>query len=290
MPVSNYFNNYSGVKTNEQRLMEDVVTESIKIMGHDVYYIPRDSYDSLDEIFGEYAKSKFTRAYVIEAYLANVEGYEGDGDFFSKFGLEIRDTSNFIFSRRSFQRYIPSTITKRPREGDLVYVPVLEKLFEVKFVEEELMFFSLGKRDPYIYELRCELFRFNNEDLDTGVEQIDLVERNNSYTINLALNQGSGNYHLGEVVYQGANLAYATARAEVQDWIPANTNIRLINIIGSFTTGTRLIGEDSNTRYNIVNTDTTGSFVEYDYYENKRQQTEADLFIDFSENNPFGTP
>lgn len=290
MATSNYFNNFSGVRTNEQRLMEDVVTESIKIMGHDVYYIPRDSYNSIDEIFGEYAQSKFTRAYTIEAYLANVEGYEGDGDFFSKFGLEIRDTSNFIFSRKSFQRYIPKAITPRPKEGDLIYVPVLEKLFEVKFVEEELMFFSLGKRDPYIYECRCELFRFSNEDIDTGVEVIDAVEKDNSYTINLQLNNGSGNYRIGESVYQGANLAYASAKAEVQDWIISNTNIRLYNIVGTFEPGTVLRGQDSNTSYNVVNTDISGSYVEYDYYENKRQQTEADSFIDFSENNPFGTP
>ena len=290
MATSVYFNNFSAATINEHRLMEDVVVESIKIMGHDVYYIPRDSYNSVDEIFGEYAQSKFTRAYQIESYLANVEGYEGDGDFFSKFGLEIRDTSNFVLSRRSFERFIPSTIASRPREGDLVFVPMLNKLFEIKFVEEDLMFFSLGKRTPYIYELRCELFRFSNEDLDTGVEEIDIIERNNSYTISLSLNNGSGNYNIGEQIYQGANLTYATATAEVQNWFPSNTTIRLINIKGEFSTSANIVGVDSTTQYNVVSKDTAGSFTEFDYYDNKSSQTEGNNFIDLTETNPFGSP
>ena len=110
MATSVYFNNFSGSTINEQRLLEDVVGESIKIMGHDVKYMPREAYDSADDILGESPNAKFSRAYTVEMYLANVEGYEGDGDFFSKFGLEIRDTSNFVVGRRAFEKYIPSTI------------------------------------------------------------------------------------------------------------------------------------------------------------------------------------
>ena len=106
MAVNRYFNNFPSQNrlNNEHRLMEDVIVESIQIMGHDVYYIPRDSYDDGDQIFGEYSKSRFTKAYSMESYIANVEGFEGDGDFFSKFGLEIRDTSNFVVSRRAFTK------------------------------------------------------------------------------------------------------------------------------------------------------------------------------------------
>ena len=134
MATNRYFNHFPGQNRlgNEHHLMEDVIVESIEIMGHGVYYIPRESFDQGDMIFGEYSKSFFKKAYMIEAYLANVEGFEGDGDFFSKFGLEIRDTSNFVISRRSFKRIIPSTLRTRPREGDLVYIPVLHKMFEVK--------------------------------------------------------------------------------------------------------------------------------------------------------------
>ena len=143
MATSVHFNNFSPAYTNEQRLMEDNIVESIKIMGHDCWYVPREGFNEVDSLFGENPQSKFERAFNVEMYLANVEGYEGDGDFFSKFGVEIRDTSNFIVSRKSFERYIPSNIAVRPREGDLIFVPTLQKLFEIKFIEEELMFFSL---------------------------------------------------------------------------------------------------------------------------------------------------
>ena len=126
MPVNGYFNNFPAQNRlgNEHSLMEDVIVESIQIMGHNCYYIPRESLDDMDMIFGEATKVKFNRAYMIEAYIANTEGFEGDGDFFSKFGLEIRDTSNFVISRRSFARHVPSALRERPQEGDLVWVQI----------------------------------------------------------------------------------------------------------------------------------------------------------------------
>ena len=173
--------------------MEDVIVESIQIMGQNVYYIPRESFDAGDMVFGEYSKSRFNKAYQVEAYLANVEGFEGQSDFFSKFGLEIRDTSNFIISRRAFAKFIPSSMRYRPQEGDLLYIPVLHKMFEIKFVEQELMFHSLGKRLPYIYEMRCEAFRFSQDNIDTGVDEVDNVGMDNSYTIKInLLNGGTG--------------------------------------------------------------------------------------------------
>jgi len=290
MAVSHYFNNYSGTATNEQRLMEDVIGESIKIMGHNVFYLPREAWNDDDTIFGENVNTKFNRAYNIEMYLANVEGYEGDGDFFSKFGLEIRDTSNFIVARRAFEKYVPSSIAIRPREGDLIFIPVMQKMFEIKFVEEELMFFSLGKRNPFIYELRCELFRYSHQNIDTGVEEVDHVEHSLSYTIEVGLGAGSGNYYMNERVYQGANLAVSTASAEVKDWDNANNKLYLMNVIGQFAAGSTLIGNDSNTRYTVADSDTLGDFLDYDIYDNRQIQTEANAFIDFSETNPFGSP
>jgi hypothetical protein len=290
MAVSHYFNNYAGNRTSEQGLMEDVIVESIQIMGHNVQYLPRESWDGDDQIFGEKRNSKFNRAYTMEAYIANVEGYEGDGDFFSKFGLEIRDTSNFVISRRAFERYVPSTVATRPREGDLIYIPVMRKIFEIKFIEEELMFFSLGNREPYIYELRCEMFRYNDEDIDTGVADVDIIEELSAYSIELNLNNGSGSYRKGEIVYQGANAEYAIATAEVKNWNSSEGKIQLLQIKGEFAGGSNLIGVTSNAIYNIVSTDTLGDFNEYDLFDNKDLQTEADDFIDFTETNPFGTP
>jgi hypothetical protein len=271
-------------------LLEDLIVESIQIMGHDIKYLPREVYDQADDVLGESVNSKFTRAYGMEMYLANVEGYEGDGDFFSKFGLEIRDTSNFVVSRRAFERYMPSNIAIRPREGDLLFVPVLNKIFEIKFVEEELMFFSLGKRAPYIYELRCEVFRFSNEDFETGDEVIDDMEHAAAYTVSLTLGTGTGNYFKNEIVYQGANLAYATASAEAKHWIPETKVIEVINVKGEFTANANVIGTQSNTTYRLASSDTLADLVDYDDSDNRIIQTEADTFIDLSEINPFGVP
>ena len=290
MAVSHYFNNFSSTAINEQRLMEDNVVESIKIMGHDVWYVPREGFNDTDPIYGENPQSKFEKAYNVEMYLANVEGYEGDGDFFSKFGVEIRDTSNFIVSRRSFERYVPSSLCIRPREGDLIFVPVLQKLFEIKFVEEELMFFSLGKRTPYIYELRCELFRYSQESINTGVEEIDHVEHTLGYAIEIDVSTGTGNFQRDEVVYQGANLASATATADVKIWDPITKKLEIINIKGAFATNASIKAATSGAVYTIAATDDMGDYLEYDTYDNRHIQDEANTFIDFTESNPFGTP
>jgi hypothetical protein len=270
--------------------MEDNVVESIKIMGHDVRYLPREVYDAQDNIFGESVNSKFTRAYNIEMYLANVEGYEGDGDFFSKFGLEIRDTSNFVVSRRSFERYVPSSIARRPREGDLIYVPVLDKIFEIKFVEEELMFFSLGKKTPYIYELRCEVFRYSNEDLDTGVEVIDDIEVNNGASTDIEVVPGSGNYYINERVYQGANVASATATGYVKSWNSGTNRLLVYNVVGQFADVLTVVGETSNTSRVVAVVNELYDNGNNDIYDNFDIETEADLFVDFTETNPFGMP
>jgi len=290
MATSVYFNSFSPALTNEQRLMEDVIVESIKIMGHDVKYLPREAYDSTDDIIGESPQAKFTRAYTVEMYLANVEGYEGDGDFFSKFGLEIRDTSNFIISRKTFERYVPSKVAKRPREGDLIFVPLLGKVFEIKFVEEELMFFSLGKRSPFIYELRCEVFRYSQEDFETGDKEIDDLEHGAAYTIELNVGAGSGNYHINEILYQGSNLSSSTVSAEVKYWDNANNKLQVINIKGVFTNGLNVIGDTSNTRYILTNYDDLADLIDWDDSDNRVIQTEANNFIDLTEINPFGVP
>ena len=290
MATSVYFNNFSPNVINEQRLLEDLIVESIKMRGHDVWYIPREAYDSVDQILGETVNSKFTRAYAIEAYIANVEGYEGDGDFFSKFGLEIRDTSNFVISHRSFIRYIPGNIASRPAEGDLIYVPLMKKLFEIKFVEEELLFFSLGKRNPYMYELRCELFRYSNENIVTGVEEIDEVEKDNAYSMVLDVNQGSGIFYDGEIVYQGANLTYATAQATVKDFDANTGKLELYNIKGVFNSSTTIRGMTSNAVYNTAVVDPLTETTYYDTSDNKVIQTSANTIVNTFEDNPLGMP
>jgi hypothetical protein len=296
MPVNRYFQNYPGQArfNNEHMLIEDVIVESIEIMGHAMYYIPRESFDEGDMIFGEYSKSKFNKAYLIDGYLANVTGFEGDGDFFGRFGLEIRDTSNFVISRRSFAKHVPSSMRHRPQEGDLVYVPVLHKMFELKFVEQELLFHQVGKRLPYVYELRCEAFRFAQDEIDTGVEDIDLVAEENAYKRKLNLNtSGTGNILEGDVIYQSEDgtWANATAHATVSDWFKANGTTFIYDISGIFTAGSNVYANSTNAIYRITSIDDEKSdFVKYDIYDNENFDTGADLILDLTEVNPFGTP
>jgi len=272
--------------------MEDVIVESIQIMGHNCYYIPRESLDNMDMIFGEYPKVKFNRAYMIEAYIANVEGFEGDGDFFSKFGLEIRDSSNFIISRRSFAKNLPSALRERPQEGDLVWVPLMHRMFEIKFIEKKLMFFSLGNRHPFIYEMRCEDFRFSQEQFDTGVEEIDMVEEENAYTIKIGLSTiGIGLYEDGETVYQSPDGTWAnsTSHGIVKEWYAANGTMFIYNIEGQFANGSNVYGNTTHAIYRIDGViDTTTNFT-HDLTNNEEFANNSVLILDLSEINPFGS-
>ncbi len=148
MATSVYFNNQKA--TVEQHLLEDLIIESIKNHGIDVYYIPRDSQSSIDELFGDDPVKTFSQAFKIEMYLESFQDYEGNKEFFGKFGLEIQETAKLCMARRTFERYVTSAskVTSNvPKEGDLIYLPVQFKLMEIKFVEEEKNFFQLGK-DP----------------------------------------------------------------------------------------------------------------------------------------------
>lgn len=296
MPVNPYFNNFPSEEriTGESLLMESIIAESIQMMGHNVYYIPRESLDTMDYIFGESTKVKFKHAYQIEAYIANVEGFEGDNDFFSKFGLEVRETSNFVLSRRSFRRIIPSTLRARPQEGDLVYIPLMHRMFEIKFIEEELMFFSLGKRNPYIYEMRCELFRYSEEEIDTGVEDIDDVAEENAYTIRLQLDKttGSGKYIDNQTVFQSPDGTWAnnTAHATVKEWYASNGSLFVYNVAGQFRGNANLYSNTSTTIYKIQTMDERTDFNQYDMQDNEYFDNDTTLILDLSELNPFGTP
>jgi hypothetical protein len=290
MATSKYFNNYSPSVVNEQRLMEDLIVETIKQRGHDVYYMPRESYGDTDEIWGERPDTKFSRAYMVEMYIQTTQQFAGQQEINSKFGLENRDDATFVVSRRSFERFIPASVMLHPREGDLIYVPLMQAFFEIKFVEEEKEFFSMGKRYPFSYYLSTERFRASNENFDTGVEEIDDLEETVSYTIQLQLGSGSGNYTEGEFVYQGANLAISSASAEVKDWDHANNKLQIINIKSTFSNGVQVVGASSNTSRLLVSSRDQGDFEKYDDFENELFQEGADNIIDTSEINPFGVP
>lgn len=297
MPVSGYFNNFPSQKriNNEHLLMEDVVVESIKIMGHNCYYIPRESLDNADLIFGETAKVRFNHAYLIETYILNVEGFEGDRDFFSKFGLEIRNNSNFIISRRSFSSIVPTTLRERPQEGDILWIPVLHRMFEIKFTEKNVMFYSLGNRMPYVYELRCEEFRYSQEDFDTGVDEVDEVEEDISYTQRFTMVPvvyNTSQYIPGEVVYQSADgtLGNSTVSAEVTAWYTSNNSLFVRQVSGVFVANTIVYGESSAAEFKFGSYNNNEDNDVYDLRDNEEFYGETTLILDLTELNPFGTP
>lgn len=286
MATNRYFSNNPQEITSEQLMREDLFAECIQIQGIDTFYIPRGSNSSTpDLVIGEDPTSKFTETYQIEMYLENPEGWTGGGDILEKFGLSVLKTTDFMVSARSFRRWIPSIA--RPRVGDLIYVPVMRKLFEITFTEDEEDFFTLGRRDPVYYKVSCEIFKYSEEDLDTGHKEIDEIEPLHSYNQLLKLSSGTGNYNIGEYVYQGATFAEADARGEVSNWFPANTTIMIHNIRGVFTVGETIIGNSSNTQY------TVGSYDKFDDVvidsDNREIQISANSFLQFDETNPFGS-
>ena len=161
--------------TNEQRLVEDLIIESMKIYGHDVYYLPR-TLVKKDMIFGEDVLSQFTQAYPIEMYLANVDGWDGMQEMFTKFGIEVKDKATFVVSKRRWEDEVMRQtdnlqLPMRPVEGDLLYLPRTDSMFEIKFVEHLDPFFQIGKF--YVYNLQCEMFQYSSEVVDTGIPEID---------------------------------------------------------------------------------------------------------------------
>lgn len=294
MATNHYFHNYPGVVTPEQFLVEDLIIESIKQYGVDCYYVPRKSLSEEDGIYGEDPVKNYDAAYSLEMYIQSVTGFEGPGEFFSKFGLEIRDSLRVVVARRTFEKYVPKAVYSRPREGDLVYIPALANMYEIKYVEEERNFYTLGRRPPlfYYYELSMELYKFSNERFNTGVQEIDDVGRNYSYTQNMTMNSGgTGAYKQGEIVYQGSSLSTATSRAIVKDWFPSNNTLQLINIKGVFSTSTSIKGSESNATFTLTTFDRQDfEGVSDELTNNLEIQNSANSIIDFSQSNPFGDP
>ena len=183
-----YFPQNGGNRT-EQNLVQDLVDEQIKLFGADVFYIPRVSIK--DKTLGEVIQSEFNQSYMIEMMLVNVEGFGAGSEFVSKFGLRITDEITFVVSRRRWEQSanpaLNLSVDGRPNEGDLVYYPLTEDIYEIKYVEREQPFFQLGKQ--YFYILTAELYEQGADKFDTGIDEIDDIERDfsNITTLNLGL-------------------------------------------------------------------------------------------------------
>ena len=193
MPTNVYFD--TGTKS-EQHLYEDLMIEQLKIYGQDVFYIPRTLVKE-DELFGEDTLSKFGDAYLIEMYFENVEGYEGEKEIMSKFGLQMNDDATFVVSRRRFEQLVSHDsnliVKTRPNEGDLVYFPKVKKIFEISFVDHDDPFYQI--HNVPAFKLKCKTFEYSSEDMDTGIAEIDAIETDNSLdqlAFQLSLEDGTG--------------------------------------------------------------------------------------------------
>ena len=173
---------------SEQNLYEDIVIESLKMYGQDVYYLPRDLVNE-DTILGDDPVSSFNSSHIVEMYIENTEGFEGEGDLFTRFGVEIRDEATFVVSRKRWEdtvkRYDNEITSVRPSEGDLIYLPLSNSLFQITHVEHEMPFYQLSNLP--VYKLRCQLYEYTGEDLDTGVDTIDDIENKYAYKYILSL-------------------------------------------------------------------------------------------------------
>lgn len=300
MAVNPYFKDYKG----EQDLLNDLTIETIRTMGRDMIYIPRE-YLNRDLIFGEDPISEFKYAYTIEMYIENILEFGGQMNIINKFGINITDRVTLKVSKTRFRDEITSRSPsiKTPREGDLLYFPLNKNLFEINYVEDKIPFFQFGTLNTYT--LTCELFTYSLEDIDTGVREIDEVQDKRKqnmviFTLSGSPVTGTSVLQRGDLVYQvsgvtgnGATFANATAQGIVVEYTGNSTYIK--GITGTFATGpsgTESIKSFSTEYYLLDYTEsnialsidpTTGvSALENDYYA---QQAEEEL--DFSRDNPF---
>jgi hypothetical protein len=173
MGTSVYFNNFQS--SQEQILIENLIIESIRIYGHDVYYLPR-TIKNKDEIYGTDTVSEYNNSYFLDFYIRSYDSYQGDGTFLSKFNLEIRDQITFTVAVRTFDDEVGMYESiERPREGDLIYSTMMKRLFVIKYVDFRPVFYQLGALQ--MYDIICEVFEYSSERFNTGIEEIDEIEQ-----------------------------------------------------------------------------------------------------------------
>ena len=299
---------FSQAVKSEQNLYEDLIVESLQIYGQDIYYVPR-TLVSRDNILGEDPASKFDDAYLMEAYLENIDGFEGAGDLMSKFGLEIRDEATFVISRRVWERLVgkfsSNVSDPRPQEGDVIFLPMTNSFFEINFVEDDSPFYQLSNLP--VYRMQCSLFEYADEDFDTGIETIDLKTGQSAYQVFLDVTVSGGNhFEVGETVSQIVSTGI-TVSGEVQQRTKTSDTAGTYGISNIGVTGSAGVAKDFIVSSTAVLTGGTNSYTGtitkvYDVSDNTQTFTtdgaaenvaielEADSFIDFTESNPFGDP
>jgi hypothetical protein len=271
--------------------------------GQDVYYLPREVVQE-DTILNEDIESVFDDAYIIEMYISNIDGFEGDGNLLSKFGVEIRDQANFIVSKKRWNQYIgiqnAGTNNLRPSEGDLIYLPLSQSLFEIRFVEHESPFYQLSNLPTYT--LQCELFEYSGEQIQTGISDIDTVMEDISQQLVLVINSSNGTeFTIGETIQQeiGVTGEYVTGRVVSYETVDATTKKLFVTgwatTDGKYHTFTNSIidGTASGAQWTVtdvynIDDPIANKALNDPQSRNQEFEIEADGIIDFSESNPFG--
>ena len=288
--VQSDYSNAGRLKANassqEQKFIENLVVESIEIYGQDIYYVPRTIVNK-DSVFEEDSDGKFESAKAIRAYVNNVEGWEGQGELLSKFGVRIEDKTTFIFSRDKFKEHVDDStvlnVEGRPNEGDLIWFPTTKHLFQIMFVEAEKPFYQLGK--GYVWECQCELFEYSDEEIDTGITDLDNIETAfaNAITVGLVAG-GSGTFAAGETVTGGTS----NVTAEVKSFDAATRTLIVINRSGTFSVPETITGGTSSASWTTATYNTINN-TNSEYDQNNDFETADNDIIDFTETNPFGT-
>jgi hypothetical protein len=272
----------------EKRLYEDLIIEQLKVFGNDVYYMPRENI-SQDDILGN-TTDKFTDAYSIEMYVEDVNGFAGQGDLIGKFGLEIRDELTFVVSRRQFEILVdnPSNTLNinRPKEGDIIWMPLFKKFWQVDFVEDEDPMYQIN--DLPIFKLKCSAWEYSSESVETGV--LDIDEKLDTITQDVLENQitlESGTTSSGALLSENITGDIQALLSEAGDTIVDETDSD--NII---------LEDDPNYLEYIILEDavTENMASDTNYGDNKSFDAAAGLddfdsdndIFDFSERNPFG--
>ena len=287
MPTSPYFPTYHQGHSGEQTLVQNLVDEQIKLFGSDIYYLPKTVLK--DGTLDEVRYTKFQDQFQIEMFLVNVMGFGDNAEFVSKFGLRITDEIIFRVSTKRWDEEVAEhsmsaklEVPSRPNEGDLLYYPLTEDLYEIKYVGKEEPFFQFGKIQ--FYALTAELYEVGSDDLATGVAEIDAIEELFDTAIALTMGVGgTGDFTAGETVTGGTT----STTAEVKSWDSSTRILQVINRTGTFAANESLTGNNSGAVW-VVSTFDTLQDTNSDYDQNRQIEDTADNIVDWSEGNPFG--
>tara|TARA_B100000925_G_scaffold226625_1_gene175096 strand:- start:2946 stop:3773 length:828 start_codon:yes stop_codon:yes gene_type:complete len=271
MAVNHYFQAGRGIgNENEKRLHENIIIESLKIFGQDVFYMPR-TLVNRDLIFGEDTTSKFDDSYAIEMYFESNEGFAGEQEIINKFGLEIRDDTTLIVSKRRFEEHVANKnnliAAGRPNEGDVLYVPLMNSFFEILFVEDQEPFFQLGNLP--VYKLKVTRYEYSSEKLDTGQQIIDQHE--DEYTLDLL--QHKVTLESGQEALDGAG------SIQLEDYLSYATGQPAFIMQETFSGST---GSNIQTQSPYADNLDLNTEAGYDTV------SVSDDILDFTERNPFG--